>query len=60
MTNIQKITGKRGSYRVQFMKNGCRIGQTFNIKSREAFMAQLTFTMTWADALTPPAFPQSH
>ena len=32
MANIQKITGKRGSsYRVQFMKNGRRIGQIFKM-----------------------------
>ncbi|MNZ11413.1 Tyrosine recombinase XerD [compost metagenome] len=54
MANIQKITGKRGSsYRVQFMKNGRRIGQTFNTKkAAEAFMAQLIVYDDMADALT--------
>lgn len=54
MANIQKITGKRGtSYRVQFMKNGRRIGQTFKTKkAAEAFMAQLIVYDDMADALT--------
>lgn len=54
MASVQKITGRRGaSYRVQFMKNGRRIGQTFNTKkAAEAFMAQLIVYDDMADALT--------
>ena len=49
MANIQKITGKRGSsYRVQFMKNGRRIGQTFKTKkAAERLWHRSLFTMTW-------------
>ena len=54
MANVQKISGKRGtSYRVQFMRNGRRVGQTFpRKKDAEAFLAQITVSDDLADALT--------
>ena len=54
MASVQKITGKRGTtYRVQFMRNGRRVGQTFpRKKDAEAFLAQITVCDDLADALT--------
>ncbi len=57
MASVQKITGKRGTtYRVQFMRNGRRVGQTFpRKKDAEAFLAQITVSDDLADALTHSA-----
>lgn len=54
MANVQKISGKRGpSYRVQLMRDGRRINQTFpRKKEAEAFLAQITVSDDLAEALT--------
>ena len=54
MASVQKITGKRGTtYRVQFMRNGRRIGQTFpRKKDAEQFLAQIVVSDDLADAMT--------
>lgn len=54
MPNVQKIVGKRGtSYRVQVMRNGKRIGRTFD-KKRDAdiFLSKLLSTGDLLDTLT--------
>ena len=57
MASVQKITGKRGTtYRVQFMRNGRRIGQTFpRKKDAEQFLAQIVVSDDLADAMTGAA-----
>lgn len=57
MASVQKITGKRGTtYRVQFMRNGRRVGKTFpRKKDAEQFLAQIVVSDDLADALTGAA-----